>query len=450
MKILIISAETWRDAANGGNVLSNLFQGMEAEFAQIYCNPGSPHNGICKRYFQLTDSMIINNLLKRKKIGLKITYPDYPNQSVSENGVVQENTRFYHFFRRYRWELFTMIREALWKFANWKTQELNDFIKGFEPDVIFAPCYASHYMLRLTRHVSSLTGKKVISYISDDNYSLKQWRFSPLYWINRLILRQNIKKTFPHYALLYTMTQDQKDELEKEFHIPIKILCKGGRFEAYNDKPINTPIKMIYAGGTYCGRWKTLAAIGKILKEINREVVKITLDIYTQTDCTPRQRKALNDKRNLFLHQPVNQDELTRIYRTSDIALHVESFEKKYKFMTRLSFSTKIIDCLASSCAVMAITWKHHAGLKYLAVEDAAICVSDLSRLKEAIATIVECPALIQEYRKKAFSCGTRNHRIEAVQAGLYDDFQRISQMDYPKFQKFDETLSRHDCSSIH
>ena len=64
MKVLIISAEVWKNNTNGGNVLSNLFEGMDAEFAQIYCNPGIPQNFVCKKYYQMTDFMMINNLIK--------------------------------------------------------------------------------------------------------------------------------------------------------------------------------------------------------------------------------------------------------------------------------------------------------------------------------------------------------------------------------------------------
>ena len=77
MKVLIISAETWRDDKNGGNVLSNIFNNTNFEFAQIYCNPGNPSNKLCKNYFQLTDTMIINSFFsKNNKIGNKIMSND--------------------------------------------------------------------------------------------------------------------------------------------------------------------------------------------------------------------------------------------------------------------------------------------------------------------------------------------------------------------------------------
>ena len=69
LRILILSSEVWQDGTNGGNVLTNIFQGFDAEFAQIYCSPGVPQNEICTKYYQMTDSMVINNLLKRTQIG---------------------------------------------------------------------------------------------------------------------------------------------------------------------------------------------------------------------------------------------------------------------------------------------------------------------------------------------------------------------------------------------
>ena len=69
MKILIISMETWKNDTNGGNVLSNIFKGFKAEFAQIYCSTGYPDNNICKNYFQITDAMAIQNILHRTPMG---------------------------------------------------------------------------------------------------------------------------------------------------------------------------------------------------------------------------------------------------------------------------------------------------------------------------------------------------------------------------------------------
>ena len=73
MNILVISYEAWRETNNGGNVLSNIFSAFPNEnIAQIYCSGELPENGICKKYFQISDSM----LLTRQK-GRQLEEKDY-------------------------------------------------------------------------------------------------------------------------------------------------------------------------------------------------------------------------------------------------------------------------------------------------------------------------------------------------------------------------------------
>lgn len=425
MKILVISAEVWRNDKNGGNVLSNIFDGLPYEFAQIYCSPGTPSNRLCKKYYQITDTMLIHRLFKGPKPGNSIEFKDTEGGGEDENNCEQENPGFYNFFRRHRLEIFNVLRSLLWIAVDWRTKQLEEFILSFNPDIIFAPCYASHTMLHLDRYAAQLTKRPVISYISDDNYSLKQVRFSPVYWLDRFALRENMRRTFPYYQLMYTMTEEQKRELKTVFHGKIKILKKYGEFCA--DKVRSTvgqPIRLIYAGGIYCGRWKTLKKIVEAMREINQQEIKMQLHIFTGNQLTESQKKVLHNERDSFVHASVGKEELEWQYAISDIALHVESFDLRNRYLTRLSFSTKIIDCLSSGCAVMAVCWKQQAGFKYLLREDAAICISKPSDIPKQLRRIVKFPDIIREYSEKACQCGLKYHKKQDVQKMIKSDFE--------------------------
>mgnify|MGYP000460763869 CR=1 FL=1 len=63
MKILVLSYEAWNDITNGNNVTSNWFEGMDAEFANIYASPGEPYNQCCQKYYQITDSMMLKSII---------------------------------------------------------------------------------------------------------------------------------------------------------------------------------------------------------------------------------------------------------------------------------------------------------------------------------------------------------------------------------------------------
>lgn len=427
MRILVISAEVWRDDKNGGNVLSNIFGNTGYEFAQIYCNPGNPSNHLCKRYYQMTDSMMINAILHKGKVGKVINYAEYPcdEKEVIEEQAEQENRSFYDFFRRYRMESFYVIRSMIWKVASWDTPELRQFIVEFKPDLIFAPCYASHEMLAIDRLAKELTGVPVISYISDDNYGLRQFRLSPVYWLNRFVLRRNMRKTFKIYDLVYTMTEEQKYEYEKALGCKMKILRKSGDFTKIPEKKsVNKPIRMIYAGGIYVGRWKTLAKIADAIRNVNKDGVKIVLDIYTGNTLTEKQKLLLHDGTNSIIHKSISLDELKQRYAESDIALHVESFELKYKLLSRISFSTKIIDCLSSGCATMAICWNQHSGYIYLKKHDIAICVDSVDKIPNAIDSLINDPELIIDYAGKARSFGLKHHQQEDIKKEFMADLE--------------------------
>ena len=183
---------------------------------------------------------------------------------------------------------------------------------------------------------------------------------------------------------------------------------------------------MVYAGRLYCNRWKTLVDISKALKQINADELKMTLDIYTQEKVTNEQRKALMLSNVVVLHKPVKPEELIEIYKNADIALHVESFDKKYKYATRVSFSTKIIDLMASTCAIIAICWDKHAGFQYLKKNDAAFCISDTEQIKSTLENIVKNPELIKKYSKKAYDCGREKHNKNKIQNQIKKVFKDV------------------------
>lgn len=435
MKVLIISAEVWQDKTNGGNVLTNMFSNTGWEFAQIYCNPGIPENNICKKYYQMTDNMVIKNAFSHKPIGKAFNYDvntkaDHPNEAFSHVPPETPNKKFYSFFHNHRLGIFYALKHLLWNQSNWKNEKLRKFINDFNPDIIFAPCYGDKFMLRLTRFAAQLTGKKVISYISDDHYTLKHFSLSPLFWGNRFILRKELRKTFPYYSLVYTMTEEQKKQCEKDLNGNMQILRKSITFDSkYVKTSVNNPIRLVYAGGIYLNRWKTLHKIAKAIEQINKDYTKIKLEIFTANEITSKISKLLNDGKNSIIHPPVSQEELKNIYQASDIALHVESFDLKNKLLVRFSFSTKIVDCLSSGCAVMAIADQKQAGFNYLCDNDIAFCISDCTKIESNLKDIVQNSNVILTYAQKAKRFVTTHHDTQIITKQIIRDFNYYAEL---------------------
>ena len=429
IKILVLQMESWRDDSGGGNTTNNLFKGMNAEFAHVTCSAELPENEICNHYFQMTDFSAIKSFLFRRPHGNVLNLDNNDAYQGKSKKSKQEKARI-SFLKKLKMRNFFLLAKSLARrYSIWKTAELEKFILDFDPDVIFAPCYAFPFQLALTRHVSKLTNKKIITYSGDDNYSLKQLSFSPFFWINRLWNRYCLRKTYPYFDSFYSMSEDEIKELTPVVGKEMKILRKGIDLSyEFKKRSPHKPIKIIYAGGIYLNRWKTLAEIVKTLKKINSLNVGIQLHIYSQDSLTDKQQDLLSDGRSSFFHGSVNKMELDFLYRNSDIALHCESFDLNQRMATRLSFSTKIVDGLASGCAIIAIAGSEQTGFKYLKSQNAAICVSKIESLENVLMGILENPTEIEVWSERARRCAVKNHDINLIQKELYNDFHKLSQ----------------------
>lgn len=425
LKILIIADEVWNDEIHGNNVLSNWFNGFNAEFAEIYCSPGSPKNKCCENYFQLTDLMMVKSLVGKRagrKFQISLTEMQHENDTIHAE---QMPIGFYRFMKTIAGDGIRSIRDMIWLAGRYDKKAMLEFINDLNPDVVFCPRLLTPKLLRLERTVRGMTDAPFVAFTADDEASLMQVNYSPVYWIRRLLFRRAFQKHVKNYKHYFTFSEEQASDYTRDYGVPATTLYKSGNFNGeFVPKPFSPPVKLVYAGRLYCNRWKTLAAIGNALDEINADGIKMTLDIYTQEKPTKSQLKALSPNDYLRINGSVRSDELVQIYKKADIALHVESFDKKYRYATRVSFSTKIVDLMASSCAIMAICWEKHAGYQYLKKHDAAFCVPALDNIKSKLHIIVNNPDLIQHYAKMAWECGINNHNQSIIQNKLKDVFE--------------------------
>ena len=419
MNILIVSYEAWRDTNNGGNVLSNIFRAFpDAKLAQLYCSGEMPQNSVCQAYFQISDSMLLSS-----QKGRALEEKDY---SVDETGTanVAEN-RVKNRVPSLLKEPVLLARELLWTVSRWKTPELEDFIRNFKPDLIFAPCYAYYHVSKLALYAKEVAGCPMISYISDDNYSLKQLRFSPSFWINRLITRKWIRRHFAACSLVYTMTDMQKEEYEAKLKRPMKVLCKSAEFTP-REAAVGSPVRFIYAGGLYLNRWRMLSKLAEAIRALNRDGIRAELHIYSGSRLKESRVNRLHDGTHSFLHGAIPFSELTERYRESDVAVHVESFDLKNRLITRLSFSTKIIDCMNSGCAILAVGPDTQAGIAYLREHGAAACVCDPKELFSTVRELVDHPEQIRDYAQRARQLGKQNHDRAVIEKHLKQDFREV------------------------
>ena len=425
LKILILSDTAWNTDNSFGNTFSNFFDNIKGlEIANIYCSYGVPKNNIVNNYFQITEKSLLINLMNKKiPSGRELTDLDCANHLNKT-----ENKLFNH-ARKKRLQMYFWVRDFIWKIGRWKSSELQKFISDFGPDIVFQPIYYSNYLNDIALFIKEFTNVPMVGYIGDDIYTLQQFSLSPLYWINRFMIREKVKKVVGKCNYIYVVSDIQKKEYEKIFNIDCKILRKGAEF---SDKPrlkrvYEKPIKLIYTGNIYAGRWKVLSSIGEALEKINSNSLSAKLFIYTMTPMTKKMKKHLTMNENIVMMGGVPSSEIKHIQNEADILVHVESFDLKEKLLVRQSFSTKIIDYLTAAKCIFAVGDKSIASIKYLAMNDAAVIAFSEKAVYLKLKEIIEDNNKLLEYGEKAWNCGKHNHQIDSIQSKLYKDLHALA-----------------------
>lgn len=432
MKILIISQNPWREDNSFGNSFSNIFGGMKnVEIANIYCGPGLPNTNVVKKFYQTNERMLVKNLIfPKSKSGSVVDFSEINNQ-IDLNGRNESDLKKMRFFKKNRFQLFFWIRELIWKLGRWDSPEMKKFIDDFQPDIIFLPIFYWPYINRIGIFVKKYTNKKMVGYISDDHYSLKQRSYNPFFWFERLLFRTYVKKAIKQCEILYVISSIQKKDYDKSFNKDCKLLYKGIDFEYFDKSQIllkdkTSTLVFLFTGNVGSGRYKTLSKIGESLDEINVNGTKAILKIYSNTELNKNMKLKLLSKKSIVFGGAISFEQVKKEQKEADILVHVESFDSKDKLLVRQSFSTKIVDYLQEAKCIFAVGTRETASINYLISNDAAIVATSEIQIHEKVKKIMNNRNLLTLFGDKAWNCGKKNHNIIEIQDSLYNDLEKV------------------------
>lgn len=424
MRILVVSDTPWANDNSFGNSFSNIFKGMpDLQFANIYLRHGWPENDFDMCYFQITEKTLLRNLKNPNNPSGTQIFLDERKGGIPE----KEAVTGFRQASKMRWQIMFWGRDLIWKIGRWKSIQLKTFLDGFHPDLIFQPIYAQPYINDLVLYIKDYTKVPMLGYISDDNYTLRQFRVSPLYWIDRLWSRQKVKSVIEKSEILYVISQIQKEEYEKIFTPECKILTKSEDFSmpVPEWKLSQNTIKMIYAGNIGAGRWRSLALISSAVDRLNQEGYKVQFDIYSATPQTRKMIKALNTKGSK-LYGSVSYEKVLEFQRRSDILVHVEGLSLKSRRTCHQSFSTKLVDYFAMGKCIFAVGTEDVACIKHLKDNHAALIVENKDMVYKQLKWLLTDTRRILQFGEKAYYCGKRCHNRIEMQGMLARDLRRI------------------------
>lgn len=418
IKILVITVSSWNSKV-GSNTWTSLLKDYDSEnIANICIREEIPDSKVCSRYFCISENKVLKSIFKRKiKTGCEVI-PEIQEDSEDLN-IHKERYKQMKKNRRYS---MLLARELVWKLGKWKTKELDTFLDSFKPDIILHSMDGYIHLNRVIQYAIKRTGAKSVGYIWDDNFTYKQHN-SFGYKFYRFFQRKSLKKLASITQEFFAITPKTKKEADEFFGINSVLLTKPlNAVPKVSDGEPNNPLKMLYTGNLQIGRDRSLEKVSKGLDEVNKDSVKIVLDVYTNTYIDD-DKKAEIDSPYCKIHEPISQEEVLKLQKQADVLLFLEDTDGKDSKVARLSFSTKITDYLSSGKCIFAVGNSDIAPMQYFKDNNCAFIASSQEEITEALAKLNS--KTINYYAENAVKCGLENHNEEKIKAVFLDTLSK-------------------------
>ncbi|MBS9404061.1 hypothetical protein KG088_10505 [Halomonas sp. TRM85114] len=387
-RVLIVSNNVLSTQNNNGKTLLSIFKSVPKEcVAQLYFSSEVPEKGLASSYYRISDSDVLKSILSRpssRRAGGEalLRTSDFEGVPYSKPIVDMRSIRDF--------EVSRIVRELVWKLANWKHVGLVEWVTMFNPDVVFFCAGDSVFAYRVYDIISSLTPSSIrVVYVTDD-YVLPRRRISPFWWFRRHIVYSNMKKAVVSSDVFVTISKEMRNEYKKRFgkdSINIFNAPKDLKVRSFKKTPRKDYI-MVYAGGLHFERWKTLHELALAIKKFNEKNGRsVVLKVFSHQSLDKKIVNSLNVSGSAEFCGPLDVDGVKFQLNDADILVHVESFNRKCIESTRLSISTKIGEYLSVGSPILAIGPQRVASMKFL--KDTACCITSRKSYDSALYNIL-------------------------------------------------------------
>lgn len=415
-KVLVITVNAWND--NGIlNTMQNIFQDYDADLIySLYLRSDLPNTKYCAHSFQVSEMRVYKKLFSPSlKIGKRV---NSVNNAISSEFKQEGSAK--RIYRLFNSNFVLLCREFIWGLNLWKENDLVSYLKEANPDIIFTPVSSYLYTNRIVDFVCKmLPNAKLALFFVDDNFTYKAVSNSPFALLHRLLLRKKIRTLVDKATFLYAISPKMQDEYGTFFGKNFDLLTKSVEVDlnAFHKKESDTcgdKLTIVYIGNLLYGRILTLLEISNAIENINRNSVKkIHLVVYTQTEVSVKYSRFFQRNNYTQINKAIPYSEVKKVLSESDVLLYMESFYKSKYRVARLSFSTKITDCLASGKPILAIGPKDIAPMEYLKNNECAIVIDDPAKIHSEMKTLVENFDHLNKIKENAYQCCLKNHSRE-------------------------------------
>lgn len=387
-RVLVISHNPFSNMQNNGKTLEALLERVPRDnLAQIYLTRDDPDFDFCRRYYRIFDIEVLKNVLGAPAPGCEVKQEEY--QPVGEALNAEQSNKLYNFVRNLfikRVPAAICLRNLLWGLDRWKTDRLISWLDSFSPDIVFFQSSNCTFAFDLVEWVCERYKIPMIMETTDD-YVTEKLTLDPFFWIDIKRMQGRYRRAANYARCVFAIGDKMAEEYSARF---------GGRYKvAMNSVPISGQMtqwnglpdapgrkrKILFAGNLGLNRWKVIEKIGQACELLARDPNPIDAGVEICSLVPPNKKilRRLTIPNRMKYIGALGGEQLAAARESSDLLLHVESFDRQNKFITRLSVSTKIPEYMASGRCILAVGPPDVASIEYVKKSGAGVVSSSLS-----------------------------------------------------------------------
>ena len=397
MKILIVSANGFSKILNNGKTLESMFRCfVPSELCQLITRPQLQiDTDFCSSIYSVTEIDILRRFLgKSKNVGGELSITD-----------IKEQIHIYDKRHRHNVKIPQIIRELIWQTNIWKTKKLKNWIKKENPDLIFLVGGGYKFLHSIGKFVAKLQTIPIALFYTDD-YLIFPLKKGFLGKWSKMRMERDYKKIISKSIIRFAIGEMMCMNYSEYFGMKFYPIMNSAPKKNYSDNNLSQDtFTLSYFGGLHLNRWKMIARIAKLLP------LNIRILVYTASDIS-KEIKNRFDQANVRIMGCVTGEELDKAIENSNILLHVESDEKNYRALTRLSVSTKIPEYLMAGRPIIGFGPQDVASMHVLSDNKVGISVdSELSdeQIKDILEIKLNDIPYLKALGKKAYNFAVNN-----------------------------------------
>ena len=363
-RVLIISNNSFSNVFNNGKTLEALFSSFPKEnIAQLYLHEGSePDFSFCENYWKISEIDLIKSLrYGRERIGLKVE-----RQQLTDT--TNDTKQYPAFLKLIKDKTGNRFRDLLWCVLTWESPALRNWIKAFNPHVLFFVGSSAEFSSKIALRLSSEYSLPLAVYYTDDYlFSQPNKTYFEKKEFRRVekLYKQVINSSKAQFAIGKMMAEEYGEYFKKSF-VPVMNAVQIIMYEPLQQKD---KLDIIYFGGLHLNRWRMLVRLSSLLP------MNCALKVYTSLENVTDDVQSSFEAAQITYVGSLSGAALREAMIKADVLLHVESDDIQNRRFTRLAVSTKIPEYLSTGRPVLGFGPSEVASMRILSDNQIGIVV---------------------------------------------------------------------------